>query len=89
MATATQQPTFFDDDNYAFFIAEAKRRYPFSSKHGRVRGRGRYALISKCTVPWRVFLFDTAQQRADAVDRWGWNTCSSARCSHQHFSEDL
>jgi hypothetical protein len=88
MATASQQhqPSFFDDRNY---VEVAQRRFPFSFKHGKIRGEGRYALISKCSVPWRVFLFASAQQRAETMDRWGWNSCGASRCNHDHRCEDL
>jgi hypothetical protein len=88
MATASQQhqPSFFDDRNY---VEVAQRRFPHSFKHGKVRGTGRFALVSKCIVPWRVFLFASAQQRAEAIDRWGWNGCGAVRCTHDHRSEDL
>lgn len=85
METATQ-PSFFDNVG---FIETAKKRYPHSFKHGRVRGDGPHVLVAKCTIPWRVFCFADAQQRADTLDKWSWNGCGSARCSYNHVCEEL
>jgi hypothetical protein len=88
MATAIQSgPTFFDDcDDYS---AEAARRFPFSAKHGRIRGTGKYVLISKCSVPWPILCFTTAAQRADTLDKWQRRSCGDTRCNFDHATEDL
>jgi hypothetical protein len=77
--TISSQTSCFND-----YAAEAQRRFPFSAKRGWIFGTGEYLLISKCVVPWRVFCFDTVQQRAEAIDRWRCNGCGTSRCSQQH-----
>jgi hypothetical protein len=70
------------------YVEVAKRRFPRSVN--RIRGNGAYALISRCVLPWAIFLFDTDAQRAEAVERWGWNKCVvSSNCRHEHFCENL
>lgn len=52
-----------------------------------VRGEGRFALIIKCGVPWRVLLYDTAEARQQKLD--GMVFCSSPNCGGDHQTYDL
>jgi hypothetical protein len=65
MQPDTQQPSLFDVDRD--YIEVAQRRYPFSFRHGRVRGDGRFALIAKCTVPGA---FSSSGLRRNAPTLW-------------------
>jgi hypothetical protein len=89
MATAIQQPSFFDSDAFGDFMEVAKQRFPFSFKHSRVRGEGRFALAFHCGQPWKIYLYRTAAERHKAWDSYQWNSCGASRCTHDHRCEDL
>lgn len=73
---------------FANYLDAAKRRFPRSVN--RIRGTGRFALVFRCNVPWRVNLYYTAEERAAAVEKYSWGKCAdSLRCVHDHVSIDL
>lgn len=84
---ATDQQAFFENDGD--FSAEAARRFPFSAQNGRIRGTGRFVLLSKCRTPWRIFCFTTAERRAEYVDTWQRTGCGDPRCTFDHTTENL
>jgi len=69
------------------YLETAKRRFPRSVN--RIRGSGRYALVSRCTMPWTILLYETAQERAAALDRWSASKCMSINCGYEHYNVDL
>jgi hypothetical protein len=89
MATATHQPSFFDSDAFGNFMEAAKRRYPFSAKHGQIRGDGKFALVLRCSTPWRVKCYRTVEECREVFDRLQWSSCGAVRCTHDHRCEVL
>jgi hypothetical protein len=70
-------------------IERAKQRFPYSKNH--IRGHGDFALVMKCTTPWMVFLYESANERHAAWERMEMGTCprGSFRCTHDHAEQDL
>lgn len=69
------------------YFEAAKKRFPRSVN--RIRGSGRFALISKCTMPWTINLYQTAEERAAALERWSCNKCMAFNCGYNHETVDL
>ncbi len=64
-------------------------RQRFQRSKNRIRGSGSFALVSRCTMPWTINLYQTAEERAAALDRWGWNKCMATTCAHDHICVNL
>jgi hypothetical protein len=62
----------------------AAKRFPHSAKLGLISGSGNFPASFRCnTYRWRIFLFPTAEARADAVRRH----CGASRCHFDHTIE--
>jgi hypothetical protein len=63
---------------------KAAKRYPFSAKHSRIAGVGRFPVVQRCRVPWTVRLWNT---RAEAIED-ARRPCGVVRCRYDHTVED-
>ena len=68
-------------------LERAQRRFPRS--RGRICGSGDFALVFKCSVPWRVNLYGTAEARDQAWERTQFSSCGAYRCTHDHDRTNL
>jgi hypothetical protein len=66
----------------------AAKRFPRSTRF--IYGDGRFALISRCRVPWRILLFSDTCSRQAKLDQWTTaNCCNALDCFGEHEVTDL
>ena len=70
------------------YMDAARRRFP-RTPASRIRGSGWFALVSKCTMPWTVNLYQTKEERAATLERWSCNKCMASNCGYSHETVDL
>jgi hypothetical protein len=65
----------------------AATRFPVSVR--RIFGSGSFALVSKCSAPWTVLLYETAEDRQNKYEQWECSKCAALRCGYEHLLINL
>ena len=68
-------------------VDRAAKRFPYS--RNKIRGTGEFVLLFKCTKPWTVYLYPTAEQRDAAWEKYQFSNCPAPNCLHDHWKLTL
>ncbi len=50
--------------------SEVEKRFPVSAKARLIFGGGPWLLISRCKIPWKIFMFSTEEARNEKYTEW-------------------